>query len=66
MTSTLDEMLKEKGIDMPYFEAPVKECLESELVQNFFSNLDDLLNVPGDYRYIVSKDNCRNKDDNEQ
>ena len=34
----LDDMLKEKNIDIPYFEAPVKESLDSHLQKNFLIN----------------------------
>lgn len=51
MTEVLDQMLKEQGIDIPYFEAPVKESMQSESVHRFFSDLDDLLHIPISYRY---------------
>lgn len=51
MTEVLDEMLKEYGINIPYFEAPVKESMESEQVKNFFEQLDKLMHVPEGYRY---------------
>lgn len=51
MTSILDEMLKENNINIPYFEAPVKESLDSQLTKNFFCDLDDLLYMPQSCRY---------------
>lgn len=45
MTTVLDEMLKEKGIEMKFLEAPVKENLASERTNTFFSDLDELLNI---------------------
>ena len=50
MTAVLDELLKEKGIDLPYLEAPVKENLQSSIAKAFFNQLDDLLGVPEAYR----------------
>ncbi|MDO5517855.1 MAG: hypothetical protein Q4F66_09880 [Clostridium sp.] len=52
MTEVLDEMLKEKGIDIPYLEAPVKENVNSEKSINFFNDLYKLLNIPEEYRDI--------------
>ena len=51
MTEVLDQMLREQGIEIPYFEAPVKESMKSEKVNQFFMGLDDLLNIPDSYRY---------------
>lgn len=59
MTQILDEMLKENNIDIPYFEAPVKENIDSDLTKNFFSDLDSLLNIPEECRYKISE--CNNK-----
>ena len=56
MTGVLDELLKEKGIDIPYLEAPVKENLQSDIAKNFFDKLDDLLDVPEAYRVNSNKD----------
>ncbi|MEF9934105.1 MAG: hypothetical protein RSA01_02845 [Clostridium sp.] len=42
MTEVLDRMLRERGVIMPYIEAPVKENIESDLVKEFFLNLDNL------------------------
>ena len=42
MTEVLDEMLKERGIDIPFLEAPVKENLESERSKKFFQDLENL------------------------
>ncbi|WP_194192555.1 hypothetical protein [Clostridium chrysemydis] len=39
MTEVLNEMLKEKGICIPYLEAPVKENIESEKSKKFFLDL---------------------------
>ena len=50
MTAVLDELLKEKGIEIPYLEAPVKENLQSSIAKAFFNELDDLLDVPEAYR----------------
>lgn len=50
MTTVLDEMLKERQIEMPYLEAPVKESLSSEKANRFFNDLDDLLDIPLAYR----------------
>lgn len=55
MTCVLDNMLKENNIDIPYFEAPVKEGFDSDITKKFFNDLDDLLNIPQDYRYDLSK-----------
>ncbi len=49
MTEILDEMLKENEIVMPYFEAPVKESMQSELARKFFSDLDKLLSIQHQY-----------------
>ena len=38
MTMVLDEMLKANNIDIPYFEAPVKESIDSDLTKKFFNN----------------------------
>lgn len=54
MTSVLDEMLKEYGIDIPYVEAPVKESMESDRTKQFFTTLDGLLGIPVDYREEIS------------
>lgn len=51
MTMVLDEMLKANNIDIPYFEAPVKESIDSDLTKKFFNNLDELLNIPQKCRY---------------
>ena len=51
MTMVLDEMLKANNIDIPYFEAPVKESIDSDLTKKFFNNLDELLNIPPKCRY---------------
>ena len=32
----LDEMLKANNIDIPYFEAPVKESIDSDLIKKIF------------------------------
>ncbi|MEF9951422.1 MAG: hypothetical protein RR840_05570 [Clostridium sp.] len=42
MTEVLDGMLRERGINLPYIEAPVKESVESDCVKAFFRVLDDL------------------------
>ena len=55
MTEILNEMLKEYDITIPYFEAPVKESMESEQVKNFFCELDNLMKVPEEYRYKYNK-----------
>lgn len=49
MTAVLDDMLKENGIDIPYFEAPIKANKESDLASKFISDLDELLSNPEDY-----------------
>jgi len=43
MTAVLDQMLKERGIQVPYLEAPVKESLESDKAHHFFQELNALL-----------------------
>lgn len=58
MTSVLDEMLKENNIDIPYLEAPVKESLDSDLIKKFFTDLDDLLNIPEYCRYKLNRFKC--------
>lgn len=55
MTEVLDEMLREQGIQIPYFEAPVKESMDSERTRKFFADLDDLLYIPRSYRYKVEE-----------
>lgn len=55
MTLVLDEMLKEKGIHIPYLEAPVKESLQSQRCVDFFNALDDLLGIPEAYRPDYTK-----------
>ena len=52
MTEVLDEMLHEHDIDIPYLEAPVKECIRSEKSIHFFNQLYDLLDVPEAYRHV--------------
>lgn len=42
MTMVLDKMLKERGIDIPCIEAPVKEDINSEKAQSFIKSLDEL------------------------
>ena len=61
MTTVLDNMLKENNIKIPYFEAPVKESLDSELVKKFFNDLDNLLNIPEDCRFKINLDLYKNK-----
>ena len=61
MTTVLDNMLKENNIHIPYFEAPVKESLDSELVKKFFNDLDNLLNIPEDCRFKINLDLYKNK-----
>ncbi len=55
MTQVLDEMLREREINIPYLEAPVKESLQSERAERFFNDLDDLLNIPIAYREDYTK-----------
>lgn len=43
MTEVLDQMLKERGIYIPYLEAPVKESIDSEKSELFFEDLYGLL-----------------------
>lgn len=50
MTQVLDEMLKERGIQIPYLEAPVKESMQAQRTKDFFNALDDLLGIPPEYR----------------
>lgn len=45
-------MLKEKGIEIPNLEAPVKEKVNSERSIKFFNELYELLNIPEKYRDI--------------
>lgn len=49
MTEVLDELLKERGIQIPYLEAPVKESEDSERFRAFFEDLDQLLDIPKEY-----------------
>ena len=56
MTLVLDEMLKENNINIPYFEAPVKESIDSELTKKFLDDLDDLLHIPDYCRYNLNID----------
>lgn len=42
MTMVLEEMLKDRGIEIPYLEAPVKDNINSERAQNFIKSLDEL------------------------
>ena len=56
MTLVLDEMLKENNINIPYFEAPVKESIDSELSKKFLDDLDDLLHIPDYCRYNLNID----------
>lgn len=65
MTSVLDEMLKENNINIPYFEAPVKESLDSQLTKNFFCDLDDLLHMSESSMYKSNRyqsDKCNEKE----
>ncbi len=55
MTEVLDEMLREQGIQIPYFEAPVKESMTSHQTIQFFEDLDNLLENPEPYRYKLGK-----------
>lgn len=66
MTSILDEMLKENNINIPYFEAPVKESLDSQLTKNFFCDLDDLLHMPAKFRYNPNKQQCNKCNEKEE
>ncbi|MEG1002665.1 hypothetical protein [Clostridium sp.] len=50
LTTVLDEMLKEREINIPYVEAPIKEALDSKMSVEFFNTLDDILNIPEKYR----------------
>lgn len=50
MTTVLDEMLQEKAIHIRFVEAPVKENMTSERTKQFFNTLDELLDIPEDYR----------------
>lgn len=52
MTAVLDDMLKEKKINVPYLEVPVKENINSEQSVKFFNSLYELLDVPEKYRDI--------------
>ena len=61
MTTVLDNMLKENNINIHYFEAPVKESLDSKLVKKFFNDLDNLLNIPEDCRFNIDLDLYKNK-----
>ena len=64
MTEVLDEMLREHQIELPYLEAPVKECLRSERSIRFFKQLYDLLDIPEAYRHIDELlDLNKNEDD---
>ncbi|MDO5292526.1 MAG: hypothetical protein Q4F05_07220 [bacterium] len=49
MTEVLDEMLNERGISIPYIEAPVKESMDSERTIDFFHHLDNLLETKKQY-----------------
>lgn len=51
MTEVLEGLLKEKQIDLPFVEAPIKESLQSEKVKGFFNQLDQLLHMPEDLYY---------------
>lgn len=65
MTSILDEMLKENNINIPYFEAPIKESLDSQLTKNFFCDLDDLLHMSESSKYKSNRyqsDKCNEKE----
>ena len=55
MTEVLDNMLKERNIYIPYFEAPVKEGLDSPFTKKFFTQLDDLLKIPSECRFNDKK-----------
>ncbi len=57
MTEVLDEMLKSNNINIPYFEAPVKESLDSHISKKFFDDLDDLLHMPIHCRYNTNNQN---------
>lgn len=63
MTSILDEMLKENDVNIPYFEAPVKESLDSKLSEKFFDDLDNLLHIPGDFRNRLKRCKCNYKEE---
>ena len=55
MTEVLDNMLKERNISIPYFEAPVIEDLDSPITKKFFTQLDDLLKIPSECRFNDKK-----------
>lgn len=55
MTTVLDEMLKQNNIEIPYFEAPVKEDIHSDLSKKFFNDLDKLLKVPDKCKFDLDK-----------
>ncbi|MGL4738802.1 MAG: hypothetical protein ACRCW2_15215 [Cellulosilyticaceae bacterium] len=52
MTDVLDELLHESGIDMAYLEAPVKEAIDSAKAIAFFDELDEMLDIPVNYREV--------------
>lgn len=65
MTGVLEEMLKERGINFPFVEAPVKDNIHSDKVLQFFSKLDDILGVPEayrDYSYLEKIEHPQNKE----
>lgn len=65
MTTILDDMLKENNINIPYFEAPVKESLDSDLVKQFFNDLDELLHISEHCIHKLNRHQC-NKLDTEE
>ena len=65
MTLVLDEMLKENNTNIPYFEAPVKESLDSDLIKKFLDDLDDLLHIPSYCRYNININQCNNCNEKE-
>ncbi len=50
MTEVLSSLLKEHEITLPFLEVPIKENIHSEPVKHFFHSLDDLLQIPEEYR----------------
>lgn len=42
MTKILDKMLKDRGINIPYLEAPIRQSTNSDIAQDFMKSLEEL------------------------
>lgn len=55
MTEVLTQLLAKHHIQLPLIEAPLKENILSEPVHHFFKQLDELLQIPEEFRTPYEK-----------